>query len=440
MDYTFLYHLGLSLILGSFIGIERQIHHDQNEGHINRSILGLRTFALTAILGTIAGMVYKEVPSLFILITIGVFILTCGYYFFDSQNTKDFGITTEISLIFTYLIGVLISIEILPQQFVIAVTVLLLVLLSQKEKLAHYIKMIHKEEIKSFISYLVVALVILPILPNTSITISSIPNLSQVLTSLGLNTTSFANLELINPFKLWLFVALVTGIEVFGYVLEKALGKSKGWMMTSFVGGFISSTATTQSLSQHSKKNASTNFLVSAAISASLASLIQNTLLIMPLNFELFIKILPQMLIMIFTALAILSVFLKNQSQTSIEEDVKAGKLFNITPALKFAFIFLIIKFLSGIALIIFGSSGFLIANALGAIPGLDAPLINIAELAGEIVNIEFASLAVILAIGVNMSVKSFISITQGSKNFGIRFSLSVAIVLLTGILSMIFI
>ena len=63
----------------------------------------------------------------------------------------------------------------------------------------------------------------------------------------------FDNLDLINPRKIWMVVVLITGIDVFGYILGRIVGKKSGFAVTSFMAGFVSSTSATQSLPQRSK-------------------------------------------------------------------------------------------------------------------------------------------------------------------------------------------
>lgn len=437
MDYSILYKIFLSLVLGAFIGIERQIHHLNLEGS-RIYYLGLRTFALTAVLGTIAGIIYSQIPILFSLITITILLLILCHYIFDSLKTKDFGITTEITLIFTYIIGVLIATNILPLPIIIGVTVILLVLLSQKERLKSYIKRVEEEELRSFISYAVIALVVLPILPNTSFIISDVPYLTNILQSIGINSELIRNLELINPFRLWLFVALVTGIEVFGYIMERLIGKNRGWLITSFAGGFISSTATTQSLAFESKKLNTSNFLVAGAILATLASFIQLSLLILPLNFKLFTQILPLFLLMIAASFLISLYFLKKDNYPKqFDNHLKRGKLFYLSPALKFALLFLIIKLTSGIGLIIFGHAGFIAFNAIGAIPGLDATIINIAESAGKNTVLSLGVATIMLAVIVNILVKCLISLFGGTKEFATKFTISSALIIVAGLVGL---
>ena len=61
-------------------------------------------------------------------------------------------------------------------------------------------------------------------LPNKSFYLSSIPALETILSAYKISLGKLAGIEILNPFKLWLVVALITGIDIFGYILEKTIG------------------------------------------------------------------------------------------------------------------------------------------------------------------------------------------------------------------------
>jgi uncharacterized membrane protein (DUF4010 family) len=299
---------------------------------------------------------------------------------------------------------------------------------------------IKEAQLGSFISYLVLSLVILPLLPNTSYSLSNIPGFTQITDLFGLHIGQLDQLEIINPFKLWQIVALITGVDVFGYILERTIGQKGGWMLTSFAGGFISSTATTQSLAQQSTKTKSSSHLVSAAIMANLASFLQHAIIILPISGLLFVQSLPIIVCMMITSGLLTAYFLKKSQKNTgkklmvTKNKLKENTLFNLYPALKFAFLFTGIKLLSQIALQLFGNNGFLISIAFGAIPGIDAVLISIAELAGKSLPYQTALWAFIFANFVNLSTKSFYCFVQGKKDFAIHFTVSAGIILASGI------
>ena len=437
--------LALSLILGAVIGLEREAYEKKiapKQGSIVGS-LGVRTFALITALGGIAGLLRQDFFSLFLTINITFMLLLLAYYVLGSILLKDNGITTEIAIIFAYLIGVFIALEVFPIQLILAMTVILILILSRKQEIRTIIAGIKASELNAFISYALIALVILPFLPNKPFYLADIPSLEMILSAYQISLGKLAAIEILNPFKLWLVVALITGVDIFGYVLEKTIGQKKGWLLTSIAGGFISSTATTQSLAQQSKKSGRINQLVAAAIFSNLASFFQLFILIASINGLFLAKstllILAIMGSSFLTGLAFLK--LKSgrdqENLTETKEKLEKAEIFALNPALKFAFIFLLIRIATKTSLAFLGNSGFLAVSALASITGLDAVIINSSELAGTTINFKTGVIALILANAVNLVCKCIYSFSQGKKEFALKFSLSMGIIIASSFLGL---
>lgn len=428
--------LVLTFVIGAVIGLEREINEKKILVPTQKpvAILGLRTFSLSSALGFLAGILYPGFLFVSAAITFAFFTLSVVFYILDSLATKDTGITTELALVFSFLIGLLIATELIPIQLTLALSVVLIVLLSRKETIKDIIEAIKKREFNAFISYTIIALVILPFLPNTAYSLSDIPNFSNFLANIGVNLSQVINVELINPFKVWVIVALITGVELLGYILERTIGQKRGWLLASAAGGFISSTATTQTMAQQSNKSQSVNHLVSAVVIANLVSFIQIGIVIGSLNTIFLIELLPTLIPMVLGGILIALFFLRVKekdlevNQTKIME---GKKIINLYGALKFTALFITISILSKLALAIFGNSGFLITTGLGALAGLDAVMINTAQVAGSSIDFRLGITAFILANFVNLAGKSIYSFLHGKREFTIKFTVSVVIIIL---------
>ena len=436
----------LSFLIGSVIGLEREIsQEDPGNTKGNKAVLGVRSFSLVAGLGALTAVLFLSFP-IFAAVVASLFsLLLLIFYYLDSNFTKDVGITTEISLIYTYLIGFLIFTGLLPFQLIVAITVLLVLLMSRKEDIKDFVANIQKRELNALISFAILALVVLPFLPNESFSLSSFPGANNFFTTLDWNLDKITNLELFNPFKLWFIVVLITGVDLFGYLLERTLGKNKGWVIASLVGGFVSSTATTISIAQNSKKVKQITPLLASATFANLVSFVPIALLLISLNPGLFISFLPVLLSLFISALAIgvwqFRQALTTKKSNQKDNEVGAGhSIFSLTSALKFVAIYLVINIISKVALEFFGTGGFLLTTALGSLTGVDAVVINTAQLAGNRIDMNLAVWALILANAVNLSAKSVYSYLQGSREFAIKFFLSMLLIIVTSITVGIFI
>ena len=445
MNLPIVVKLLLSLLLGMAIGLERESYELQIDKTKRSGIgsLGIRSFALITTLGTIAALLIQSYFSLFLIISITFCLLLTVYYILGSLVTKDNGMTTELAIFWSYLIGIFVGLNIFPIQLIIAITVILMLILSLKQKIKLFVAGIKQFELESFISYAIISLVILPFLPDTGYFLKDIPFLKSILSAFQINFERFLNLEIINFFGLWKVVALVTEVEIAGYFLEKTIGQKKGWLLTSIAGGFISSTSTTQSLAQKSKNTKNTNRLVSAAIFSNFSSFIQMFILLASVNLIFLSKNIVYIISIALSAVLIGIYFLKREDKklenlTETKENLKNDRLFSLMPALKFALIFLLIKLITKFSLIVFGNNGFILSTILGAVTGLDAIIINTAELAGKTVTFQTGVITLILANAVNLLSKSGYAFTQGSRPFAKKFFISVVIIICFSFLGLI--
>ena len=64
-------------------------------------------------------------------------------------------------------------------------------------------------------------LVILPFLPNINYKLGNIPMFKSISF-----TPQIANLDIINPYHLWLVVVIISGINLLSYIFRKKFGRS----------------------------------------------------------------------------------------------------------------------------------------------------------------------------------------------------------------------
>jgi len=394
MELNAAFKLMIAIAVGAAIGLEREIHQ-KNDHHKNRSgaLIGMRTFALTTLLGSIAGLLNTQQFVLSSIISATFLLLITINYAISSYISRDTGITTELAAAISYVVGFLIAIDFLPMPIVLSIAVVLMLILAYKDQVKNVVEELHVRELKALLSYAIIAVVILPFLPNIPITLDHIPYINELFRSYGTDLKMWRTLELINPFKTWLIVAIITGVDLVGYILSKMFGKGRGLIISSLIGGFVSSTATTQSLAIQSKKNADLNSLLTAAFMATCASYFSLLLVIMPLN-PLFTFTLLPTIVILFISFGIASVMflpldLKESGAEINHPQNKA--IFSIKPALIFTVLFILIKITSSVALMAFGNRGFLFTAAFAGLTGVDAITINIADFSKSVIKREFA-------------------------------------------------
>lgn len=435
--------LFISTLVGAAIGFERESRGDVDKPG---AVGGIRTFALVSLLGGLAGYFFSQNlfwVAGFLAVLLGLFVLL--YYGIGSMITKHTGLTNELAVVFTFVIGFLLTSHLLITQLTIALLVVLLLILSMKHETKNFMKGITNHETEAFISYAIIALVILPFLPNQSITLNQVPYLTQLLDGYNIHLGQWAGLELLNPRKIWFVVVLITGIDVVGHILGRIMGQKKSFGVASFVGGFISSTSTTQSLAQKSKSTGAVNGLVGAAVLANLASFFQVFLLVGPLNREWLVALTPTLLCVIVAALVMTLLFWKmpekktGKKDAEAKEDKQEKKIFALMPALKFAALLIAVKLVTKICLIVLGQTGFMVSSVIASFAGIDAVMVNLADLSGKLISVQMATVTFILVNATNLLSKSLYAFLQGNRGFALKFFLSVLVIIASSLVGIFF-
>ena len=209
--------LGTALGLGLIVGLQRE--------RAGAVLAGIRTFPLITIFGTLCAMLGNW-PIAAGLLALGAIIVGGGI---NQPDEKNPGLTTEISMLVMFGIGAALAEG--PVAPAIAVAGAVSVLLHLKPQMHGFVAKLGDQDFKAIMQFVVVSLVILPSLPNRA----------------------FGPYNVLNPYKLWLTVVLIVGISLVGFLIYRFFGQKAGVAAAGFLGGLISSTATTVSYARRTK-------------------------------------------------------------------------------------------------------------------------------------------------------------------------------------------
>ena len=165
-------------------------------------------------------------------------------------------------------------------------------------------------------------------------------------------------------------------------------------------------------------------------------------ILIATINIAFFSKSIIYVLSLIVSSFVLGIYFLNREEKNDdnlleTKEELQDIKIFSLGPALKFAFIFLVVTVITKISLVLFGDKGFLISTALAAVTGLDATTINVSQLVGTSISYQIAVLSLIVANGVNLTAKSIYGFIQGDKRFAVNFSVAMGTVMIISLVGL---
>lgn len=276
MEHTIFWNLLIAIGLGAMIGTEREmsLHSDENKKVDEKKLAeksefgGTRFFSLVAFFGALMAWldIYFATNIWKITGTSVIFLFLAISYVQSAFFKNHTSLTSELAAILTYIVGVLIMIS--GPSFAVIIAMLILILLSTKRQINKFKTYISQEEFSTTIKFGVIALIVLPLLPDHSYSIQEIfSGLSGSQITLG---HEILQMHFINPFKIWFFVVLMAGIEFIGYILSRILGDRGGAIISGAIGGMISSTAVTAAMTNRSQdKSGNTYAYVVATLVAS---------------------------------------------------------------------------------------------------------------------------------------------------------------------------
>ncbi len=403
--------LGLALAIGLLLGFERGWQaRSEPEG---ARVAGIRSFALTGLLGGFWGLVGLYAGDLALGVAFFSFsALVIGAYLiqFRSPDQRHRGITTEIALLLCFGLGAL---AVRGEMAVAAAgAVVATFLLALKPVLHTWLERVEKLELMAAIKLLLISVVLLPLLPNQG----------------------FGPGQVLNPYKLWLLVVMIAAISFVGYFAIKLAGARIGTLFTGFFGGLASSTALTVSFSRMGRTSPDLQSLLAAGVAVAAATMFARILLIVVvLNPDLLWPLavpMGTMTVVGYLGAAVLWFTGGDQSQKT---SLAIANPFELGMAVKFGVLLAIIMLLAKLLKGWFGNEGLYILAALSGIADVDAISISMAEMAGASITVEVAALSVVIAAFINTLVKGGMVAVLCGGQMAVRIGVVFTVVMLSG-------
>jgi uncharacterized membrane protein (DUF4010 family) len=393
MDLNTAWQFAVALGLGMLIGLERERTQSRE-----RTFAGARTFSLVALLGALTVFTAEQsgLPWIIGLGFLAVVALVVVAYFVTAQ-AGDIGSTTETSVLITFLIGSLCAWD--QAGIAGAIAVVTMLLLALKGWLHNLATRIEPSDVEATLKFAIITLIILPLLPNTDY--------------------GPAGLEVINPYKTWLMVVLIAGLNFIGYILVKVVGREHGFGITGLLGGLVSSTAVTLSFSQRSR--AESHLVPVLALAILLAWTVMFFRVVIEVgvvNFALAKSLVLGMLLMGLVSLVIcILLWRKGRSKETAEVEASHNP-FELGDAIKFGGLFAVVMFVASAAQAYFGDTGLYLAGALAGLTDVDAIALSMANLAlQDPDNSTVAARTVVIAVISNTMVKCGVVIWLGAAS-----------------------
>lgn len=402
------------LSLSFLIGLEREEKRSLGEHYY---FGGVRTFPLIGLFGySLALIAGKQIilPALGLAV-VGAFMAIS--YLHKISSTETAGMTTEITGLLTFMLGILVE----KNYFWIAVTIVVasVLLLELKTALENLAQKIPGEDVAAFTKFLLITAVILPIVPNRPYTIFQL-----------------------NPFKIWLIVVAVSAVSFCSYVLQKLTRGRGGILLSAILGGAYSSTVTTVVLSKKARGKKLPHLFAASIIVASGVMYLRLAVLVYLFNAALGRILLYPFLILgtagIIAGLAWLSTpGVRTRAST---QTIEPKNPLELKTAFLFAAIFVGILMLTDTVILHMGLSALYALAAIMGVTDVDPFIMGLTQAAGSTTTLEAAAAATLIAAASNNLIKGLYAIIFADRKTGILALIALTVFAVAGLLPLFFI
>ncbi|HVN01501.1 MAG TPA: DUF4010 domain-containing protein [Caulobacteraceae bacterium] len=386
--------LGVALGIGLLIGAERE--RRKGEG-ATRAPAGVRTFALAALAGAVSVIVGGVVGLCVTLAAVGL-LAAVGY---RRSGDDDPGLTTEVSLLLTTLLGGFSTRE---PAFAAGLAVVVAVLLATRTPLHRFVRagFTDAEAIDALV-LASAALVVLPLLPDRAV----------------------GPFDALNPHALWLVVVLVLAIGAAGHAAVRMVGERFGLPIAGLASGFVSSVATISAMGTRARKfPASLGGAAAGAILSTVATIVQMAAVVAVTSMPTLRALAPALAAAGLVAVGYGAVASAALLRRAREASPAAGptRAFSLPSALAFAATVAIVLLAAAALRIWYGEAGVFAAAALAGFADTHSAAISVATLVADGKLSPQAATAPILAGFVtNTLSKAFFAVTSGGRAFALR-------------------
>lgn len=346
--------LATALMLGLLVGLQRQ--------RAESSLGGIRTYPLIAAFGTLCGWLAVEHGGWIVaagLVALAA-LLVVSNFVQATAGDADAGQTSEVAALLLFGIGA---------YLVFGETAVAVVLGGAIALLLHYKDMLHafaarigERDVTAIMQFVLVTLVILPILPDRT----------------------FDPYAVLNPFQVWLMVALIVGIGLAGYFAYKLLGARAGAVLAGLLGGLISSTATTASYARRSAEKAGAGGMAALVIMIAAATVFVRVLveiaIVAPSHLGALVP--PLAVMLVGAALASLLVYRHTCSHDA--QMPEQGNPADLRSATTFGLLYALVLLAIAAAREQFGVTGEFGVAVLSGLTDMDAITLSTAQLANQ--------------------------------------------------------
>jgi uncharacterized membrane protein (DUF4010 family) len=386
-------NLAVALVVGLLIGAERE---RRNLARPTRSAAGIRTFSLASLGGALALMV-GGVPLLAIVAAAVSLLAALSYW--RTRHDEDPGLTTELALVLTVLIGAL-AVE--TPLAAAAVGVSVAILLAARTQVHRFVSSVLTDsEVRAGLVLAAATVVVLPLLPDQQM----------------------GPFDALNPRSIWRLVVLVLAIGGVGHVAVRAFGVRFGLPIAGLASGFVSSSATIGAMGARAAKSPGILGAAAAgAVLSTVATIAQMAIVVAALSMPTLRALALPLAGAGFAAAAYGIVFTLRSLRQTGEGGGDSGEAFSLSVAFVFALTLSIVLIGSAALRAWFGETGACVAAGLAGFVDTHAAAISIAAMvASGKLSAPDAVIPILVGLSTNTVTKLVVASTTGGRAFAVR-------------------
>lgn len=392
-EFELLHRLGAALAIGLLVGLERGWRQrDEKEG---QRTAGLRTYALSGLLGGVAGILSPLTSGLAVPVTIAAYtVAMSAFQWLESRADGNVSVTGVVAGMVTVALGAYAALgDLTVAAAGAAATAGLLAL---KEPLHDWLKTLSWPEIRAAMILVAMTFLLLPVLPDRS----------------------FDPWQAVNPKEIWLMAIVIAAVSFAGYVAIKMMGSKAGIAAAALAGGLASSTAATLTFARMAREGRGDGIgLLAGGVLIAGTVMIARVLVVAgALNPAL----IPTLGLPLGAAAAVMAasgmlLLLRRPRQPGDEPKLAMKTPFEFGTVLKFAALLAVVTLFAKLALAKAGQGGLYAVAALSGIADVDALTLSVARMPDGIGH-QVAATAIGIAVAVNTVSKAVMCGLFGSR------------------------
>ena len=409
----------VALLIGALVGVEREKNQSAS-GH--RTIAGLRTFILLALLGSVSAWLSLHLggPLVFgISLAAVALAVVAGYVLEIRSRPEKLGLSSEFAAITVFLLGGVVMYG--YPEIAVALGIVTSALLAFKQPLHGMVARVGTDDIYAVLKLLIASFIVLPLLPNHAVD----------------------PWGALNPYTLWVLVILISGLSLVGYVAVRWLGAARGTAVTGITGGLVSSTAVSLSFARQSqvdKDPLAGDTLAAGILLAWMVMFARVVIMVAIVYAPLVTGVLVPFVAMGVVTAILAGVFYwlgaSRKRPVAPSEEVKVKNPFSLTAATNFGLLFAVVLVVVKITERYAPAEGMYLVAAVAGLTDVDAITLSMAGYARQGNELAIAAAAIAIAALSNTLVKCGMVLVLGSQPLRLRLAGATAVIVVVGLLA----